>query len=92
MVTSRHINIVHLGMLVCFKSGISENEWPNFEFFPVLDITSLPKEKVKKFYLNGIQRPIVFRESMYNVLKSLNPGTEDTVTKIELTYKKKPMP
>ena len=36
MVTNSNITLVHLGILVSFRNGLKEDEWPNFEFFPCL--------------------------------------------------------
>ena len=45
LVTNRNITLIHLGILVSFRNGLKEDEWPNFEFFPCLQTNAISPEK-----------------------------------------------
>lgn len=92
MVTNRNITMIHLAILICYKNGLKEDEWPNFDFYPCIQNNTIKEEKMKKLFLNGQPKAFKFRSSAREVLMSFSPGDEDTIKKLELIYKKKPMP
>ena len=36
LMTNRMVNLMHLCILIAYKNGLKEEEWPNFEFYPCL--------------------------------------------------------
>ena len=92
MSTNRDITLVHLAIVICYKNQIKEDEWPNFEFFPCLQTNSVKEDQLKKLMLNGNVRAFPFRSTAKELLTLMCPGEEDKVKKLELNYKKKPMP
>ena len=92
MVTSREITLIHLALIITYKNGLKEDEWPNFEFYPCLQNNKIREDRVKKLFINQQLRPLFFRMTVLEILSLINPGTEDKIMKLELNYKKKPMP
>lgn len=92
LVTVRETTLIHLSILVALKNGLKEDEWPNFEFSPCMQTNQIAQSQVKNLFLNGNLRAFKFRSTIHEILTALNPGREDSITKLELIYKKKPMP
>ena len=89
----RSITLIHLGILVAHKNLCKEDEWPNYEFYPGSSfkdyIRSTPDANTS-WKDNG--RPFKFKTSVYDIIKELYPGQEDTLTHLDMIYKKKQMP
>lgn len=47
---------------------------------------------MKKLFLNGQIRPFAFRHKIVDILEAFCPGEEAKSMKVELIYKKKPLP
>ena len=54
--------LVHLGVLLCHTLDISEDEWPNFEFYPL----SFKKHN-PDLYVNGILCALKFRSELAKI-------------------------
>lgn len=89
MLCNRNLTLIHLATLVAHKNDLKEDEWPNFEFYPCLETTTLNGEALERLQVNGMLRPFRFNTSVMNVLEILYPGEEDCVSLVELVYKKK---
>ena len=94
LVSSRLITLVHLAILVCTQNSLREDEWPNFEFIPCLKDNKIPDASLKKLFLNGTIRPFGFRETIQDICEKISGGDvkSESIMKIELVYKKKPLP
>ena len=75
------------------KNQCKEDEWPNFEFYPGRSFY----EYLKKYphhqsnYVNN-NRPYRFRMSIWEIIKELYPGQENSLQTIDMMYKKKQLP
>ena len=69
---------------------MKEDEWPNFEFYPCITNNTIKPEITKKLFLNGQMKPFRYTMNAGEILASICPGEE--ILKLELNYKKKPMP
>ncbi len=70
--------LVHLAVLLCHTLDISEDEWPNFEFYPVSS-----KKHNPDLYVNGILCALKFRSELAKIQKTLENDL------VELEVKKK---
>ena len=43
LMTNRMVNLMHLCILIAYKNGLKEEEWPNFEFYPCLLTSQVPE-------------------------------------------------
>lgn len=41
MLCNRNLTLIHLATLIAHKNDLKEDEWPNFEFYPCLETTTL---------------------------------------------------
>ena len=92
LLCNRQISLIHLATLIAHKNDLKEDEWPNFEFYPCLQTTSLNENAMEKLSINGVIRPFRFNSSIYGILQLLYPGEEECVGTLEFIYKKKALP
>ena len=92
LMTNRMISLIHLSILIAYKNGLKEEEWPNFEFYPCLLTSQVPEEALSRLTVGGLLRPFRFKMTIYDVLNMIHPGEEDGKVTLELVYKKKALP
>ena len=92
LMTNRMVSLIHLSILIAYKNGLKEEEWPNFEFYPCLLTSQIPEGVLAKLTVSGILRPFRFKMSIFEILQMIHPGEEDTKLTLELVYKKKNLP
>jgi hypothetical protein len=66
--TNRHISLIHLGILIAYKNGLKEEEWPNFEFYPCMTTSSIAESSHDKLLIGGILRPFRFKMTVHEIL------------------------
>jgi len=77
---NRQLTLIHLATLVAFKNDLKEDEWPNFEFYPCLETTTMPETALERLSVGGALRPFRYNTSLFNILQILHPGEEDYVS------------
>lgn len=92
LMTNRQVNLIHLSILIAFKNGLKEDEWPNFEFYPCLQTSQISEQIIKKQEVAGVLRPFRFKMTIYEILELIHPGEQDSRMTLELVYKKKSLP
>lgn len=68
LLCNRSVNLIHLATLIAFKNDLKEDEWPNFEFYPCLQTTTLPESALERLNVNGVLRPFRFNTTLFNIL------------------------
>ena len=86
LMCSKSLTLIHIATLIAFKNDLKEDEWPNFEFYPCLDTTTLPERALEKVSVNGVLRPFRFNITLQSIQQMLE--TND----LQFVYKKKPLP
>lgn len=62
---------------MAIKNDCVEEEWPNFEFYPCQQTTSVSDLTIESLSSGGILRPFKYKYSLHDVLQVLYPGEED---------------
>ena len=86
------ISLIHLAILISYKNGLKEEEWPNFEFYPCLLTSSIDEKTLAKMTIKGLLRPFRFKMTIFDIIALIHPGEEDSKISLELVYKKKALP
>ena len=68
LMTNRMISLIHLAILIAYKNGLKEEEWPNFEFYPCLLTSQISDNILQKQTVGGLLRPFRFKMTIYEVL------------------------
>lgn len=92
LMTNRMISLIHLSILIAYKNGLKEEEWPNFEFYPCLLSSQIAENTLSDLTVGGLLRPFRFKMTIYEILQLIHPGEEDNKVTLELVYKKKALP
>lgn len=92
LMTNRMISLIHLAILIAYKNGLKEEEWPNFEFYPCLHTSQIPEKILCNLTVGQLLRPFKFKMTIYEVLQLIHPTEEDSRVTLELVYKKKALP
>jgi hypothetical protein len=64
LVCHKALSLIHIATLIAFKNDLKEDEWPNFEFYPCLESTTLPERALEKLSVNGVLRPFRFNSTL----------------------------
>lgn len=68
LMTNRMISLIHLAILIAYKNGLKEEEWPNFEFYPCLHTSQIDEKILCNLTIGQLLRPFKFKMTIYEVL------------------------